>query len=149
MTPEEKQIKIQGELDKFLGRRSEIDKRVSELMLTEPYSVIIERIDLSQYSTFLHTDPLSKNDRIHKSSLGRIVAVSSVKSPDEVIEAKKALVKKDDYVIFNHEVAFHLAIKDFYELWIIHVDNILCVDRSVDMVETYKKTLEKKYELVC
>lgn len=132
---------FQEKIGKIKQRKSDIDKRVASLRMIHENMVIIERLDNKKFDTVLAADPKGEKKRVRTSWVGRIVRISDIDSFDDLIEMKKKLVKVDEIIYYNPDSAYSLNIKDFEEVWVIAVNNILNVDEDFDLDARLEKNL--------
>lgn len=134
---------VADEVEKFEKRLDDIHNRVMELTpLIHQNLAIIHRYSLHEDS-FLDKPSGSEGHNRRMSWSGMVVSVSSVESDDPVVEIKKQIIKDNigKTVLFNPESAYSLNVKDYPEIWVMHIDGFLAFDQAYDIKESNKKRL--------
>lgn len=141
------QVEYEKDWNDFLDRENKIMERAKLIIPISENVVVVQRIDMKKVSTFLHTDGNAAKDNIRTSVYGKILHISDVDTGDDIKELKKKLIKVGDYIRFNPEAAYHLAIPDFYELWCIGIDNVIDVDMGFNYQNLYEESLRKRLNI--
>jgi len=146
LSPEVKK-KIDEQIAKLEQRDQAILNRAGSINAIHEDIVVIQKIDVMSAKSFLHLDQKGGSDRIRMSYYGRVIKIGDTPTGDEVKEFKKQKLKIGDIVQFNPDSGYSLNViipEDMPEIWILSIDNILCVDTGFDPVATARKTTEAK-----
>lgn len=130
-------------VEKAQSRAVEVDNRVKDLPIMHEDLIIIERYDNTKTLTFLALAEGSIKNRMRTSWYGRVVAISPVGCGDDIREGKKSILKKDDVVVFNPDAAYSLNITGYEEIWGLHIDSVLVIDKQFDLIKMLKDNHEK------
>jgi hypothetical protein len=134
------------DLQKYKDERKAYDERVKKIIPIHEDEVIIERIDMKELSTFLSMDPRAEKDRIRASWYGRILRISDVEGDFPVREKKKEMLRQQmgKVINYNPDSSYSLNVSGFYGIWVLSIDNVMNVDEEIDIIDLYKKLLEKR-----
>ena len=134
-----------AEIETMKKREVELLKRTELIEGINENLVIIQRIDFKQSMSFLTIDQRARMDRLRESWYGKVLLVSPTDSQDAVMEFKKKKIAVGDVISYNPESAYSLNIADHSEIWVIHIDNVLIIDRGYDPIKAKEAALKRMY----
>ena len=139
---EQLQQYVDRETEKFQQRTAGINARVNSLILLHQNIGVIHRYANYEESPLAKPSGSEMSNR-RNSWVGKILRVSDVDSGDDIIEYKKNLMREHigKTVVFNPESAYSLNIKDFPEIWVMHIDGFLCFDEEFKYEEKVIKRI--------
>ena len=138
------EAKKEKELKELDERRAAIVERISKLIPLREDIVFFNRYN-HDLITFLEIAGNTLEDRRRTNWYGEVIRVSDVDSSDTLLESKKQKLKPGQAIIYNPESAYSLNIADFPEIWILHVDSIICFDTDFNYYDAKKVLIEKKF----
>jgi len=139
------QSDLEKEFKEYKLRQDEITQRAASLNIIHEDSLVVQRLDINKFYTPLTSDPAGDKIRKHESWYARVLFISPIFCGDDIRENKKKLVKINDVIIYNSEVPYSLNIKGFeYDIYVMHVNNIICIDRQFDCDKMFMDNLIKK-----
>lgn len=141
---QEGEAAVAADIAVMKDKQKRILKRVSDIVPIHEDIIIIEKIDVMTYKSIIHVAEAGSQDRLRKSFYGKVLKVSPQDTFDDLKEEKKKNVKEGDIVQFNPDSGYSLNItipEDMPEIWIISIDNILCIDTGFELDRVAKKTL--------
>lgn len=139
------QSDLEKEFKEYKLRQDEITQRAASLNIIHEDSLVVQRLDINKFYTPLASDPAGDKIRKHESWYARVLFISPIFCGDDIRENKKKLVKINDVIIYNSEVPYSLNIKGFeYDIYVMHVNNIICIDRQFDCDKMFMDNLIKK-----
>lgn len=142
LTPEEE---VEAAIAKIEQRREEVEKRMANIKVFHEHIIAIHRLEQQEILTFLELAETSIAQRRRASWYGEVIAVSNRDCGDDILEKKKKDLKVGDVVCFNPESAYSLNVAEFEEIWILHLDNILCIDYGFNLLEARKENLHQLF----
>lgn len=141
------QAMYENDINAFIKKEKEIDDRISKMVSVPDDLVLVRRYDQKLFETFLSIDPKADKDRIRTSWYGRILLISPSNCDNIEFENRKKLVNQNDIIIYNPDTAYSLNLKDFPEIWVISILNILIIDAEYNPLELYKSILKRKIDI--
>lgn len=123
---------LENRISEFKKRNLQIDNRIQLIKPIHEESVWIQKIDLKVFTTFLGVDEKAKEQRIREAYLGRVLRISDIECDNVMFEKKKKEISVGDYVYYNSDVPISPNVPDFYEIWVISINNVIGLDNSID-----------------
>ena len=136
---------LEKEYKEYTDKQNEILLRAEQLKIVHEDSVVVQRLDINKLYTPIAMDPAGDKMRKHESWYARVLFISEVDCGDDIKEKKKKLIKLNDIVIYNAEVPYSLNLRWYeYDIYVMHINNVICVDSWFDCDRLYRENLEKK-----
>lgn len=133
------------EFKEYQEQQRKVIERASQFRIIHEDTVMIQRIDTMKYYTPLALDSAGEKMRKHEAFFGIVLFVSEIDSGDDVKESKKKLIKQGQVISFNADTPYSLNLKDHeYDIYVIHINNVLGEDKLFDCEKLYMENLKKK-----